>query len=276
MQHGLWIDCAPRTVMTEDYLRRFHALGFRTGAVMLESITQGFDPKWKLAELGKLGEMFRKLDIELVLTVWPEPNVNYVNELRTKLPALLKASGAAALESDAEGNYIRKKLVGYRTMNDASNAFVEVLREAALEQDVRSELTTFTMHEENGAKATLADDVDRVLGQAYSVRNRNGADGKPFSVPWDHQYGPGAMQRLTLGRSMQIPKKNGKPNVSCGLAAYDQEWPGHKGDEAMDVAYQAALKFNPKEIRWWSSKWVVGHLARPYAVRFFERLALAA
>lgn len=272
MQHGLWIDDAPKTVMTTDYLNRFKSLGFRTGAVMLDTIGTGFDPKWSLIDISRLGETFRAHDIELVLTVWPEPRREFVDDLRMKLPAYLKASGAAALEHDAEGNFTKTKLKGYKSLKEAAAEIDAVMNGFAKQFDIRDEVTTFTMHAENSEDAVLSDDADRVLGQGYSVRKRVGNDGEPFLVPWDHKYGPGRMQRLTFDRSMQIPKKNGKPAIACGLAAYDQEWPGHTGEEAMRVAYEAALLYNPKEIRWWSSKWVVGHLARPYAVRFFESL----
>lgn len=270
-QRGLWIDCSPRTVMAPGYLERFRALGFRTGAVMLESFTKGFDPSWKLTELAKLGESFRKHDCELVITVWPEPRREYIEDLRKKLPAYIVASGAAALEQDAESNFIRTHLEGFKTMREAADAIDDVVNEFQRTLDVRSEVTTFTMHEENGPRALLSADADRAIGQGYSVRNRT-HEGKPFAVPWDHKFGPGAMQRLTFERARLIPKTKGKPVISCGLAAYDQKWPGHTEEEAMLVAHDACTEFDPFERRWWSSKWVLGAKSQPYAVRFFESL----
>ena len=272
MQHALWLDEHPRAVMTTDYLSRFKSMGFRTGAVMLDTVGRGFDPKWSLLEVARLGEMFRANDIELVLTIWPEPRREFIDDLRLKLPAYLKASGTAALEQDAEGNFIKSKLRGYSSLKEASDAIAVIMKDFARTHDVRNEVTTFTMHAENSEDAVLSDDADRILAQGYSVRNRS-MNGKPFLVPWDHQCGPGRMQRTTFDRSKRIPQRNGKPSIACGLAAYDQEWPGHKGEEAMQVAYEAALAYEPKEVRWWSSKWVIGHLARPYAQRFFESLA---
>lgn len=273
--HGLWIDDPPRVVLTEAYWARLRELGFTVAALMLESVTPGFDPRYSVADLQRLGELARAHDVELVLTVWPEPRAEYLLQLRQRLPALVRAAGAAALEFDAESNWIGGKVVGFRKLSDAADALVVVVVELRKELDVRSELTTFTMHGENGRHATLADDVDRVLGQGYSVRHRKDAEGRPFDVPWDHAYGPGRMQRLTFDRSLQIPRKNGKPAISCGLAAYDQEWPEHTGEEAMRVAYREALRYQPKEVRWWSSKWVIGALSRPYAVRFFRELRAA-
>lgn len=273
--HGLWIDDAPKLVMSTEYLDRFREHGFGTAAVMLETADAGFDPKWSTAEIAKLGEALRTHDVELVLTVWPEPRVEYLAQLVEKLPAILRASGAAALEFDAESNWHRKKLVGFKNLGEASDALVKVVR-SFRELDVRSELTTFTMHGENSRNADLADDVDRVYPQGYSVRNRSDAEGRPFQVPWEHEYGPGKMQRLTFDRALAVPKKNGRPIVCCGLAAYDQEgWPGHTPGEAMTVAYREALRYQPKEVRWWSSKWVIGARRRPYASRFFLDLAKA-
>lgn len=271
--HGLWIDDAPRLVLTNEYLDRFREHGFSVGAVMLETVKAGFDPKWSLEEIGRIGEKLRGHDIELVLTVWPEPRVEYLAQMVERLPQYLRASGAAALEFDAESNYTRRKVVGFRNIDEASDAIVKVVRKFQTDLDVRSELTTFTMHEELGPRATLADDVDRTLGQGYSVRHRKDAEGRDFEVPWEgHAYSPGTMQRTTFDRALRVPKKNGKPTLACGLAAYDQEWPGHTGEEAMTVAYEEALRYQPKEVRWWSSKWVIGAMSRPYASRFFRRL----
>ena len=271
--HGLWIDDAPREVAKPDYWAKLKDHGISVAAVMLESVSAGFDPRYTLAELGVLGNLARRADIELVLTVWPEPRPHYLAQLVEKIPPILRASGATALEFDAESNFTRKRVAGFKNLEEAAEATAQVLikfRDLA----IRSELTTFTMHSENSKSAQLADDVDRLLPQAYSVRNRKDAKGDPLTIEWGGAYGPGAMQRLTLNRALEVPRKeNGKPELSCGLAAYDQEWPGHTGEDAMRVAYEAALTYSPKEIRWWSSKWVVGGVAKAYASRFLRSIA---
>lgn len=271
--HGLWIDDSPRLVMTPQYLEEFRTLGFKTGAVMLETVTAGFDPKWTLKELELLGESFRKADVELVLTIWPEPRVQYLEQLEERLPAFLEASGAAALEVDTESNYTRKKLVGFKDMNAASTAVDALFDRLKHRFDVRTELTTFTMHAENSSYATLADDLDVTVNQGYSVRNRTDAEGRPMEVPWEHPFGPGRMQVTTFDRARTIPTKNGKPVIACGLAAYDQKWPGKTEEQAMDLAYRTALRYNPRECRWWSSKWVIGVRRQPWARQFFWNLA---
>jgi hypothetical protein len=271
--HGLWIDDAPRRVMTPEYLDDFRRHGFRVGAVMLETVTPGFDPKWTPRDLARLGETFRKADLELVVTVWPEPRLQYIEELAKKLPTFLEASGAAALEFDAESNFTRKKVVGFKNLDDASGALVAVVSGFKTMFDVRTEITTFTMHEENSPRAKLADDCDRTVNQGYSVRNRTDGQGVAFEVPWNHQFGPGSMQRLTFDRAASVPKKNGKPTLSCGLAAYDQRWPNRSIAEAMQTAYDACLPYQPKEIRWWSSKWVIGGQAQTPQRMWFAELA---
>lgn len=93
-------------------------------------------------------------------------------------------------------------------------------------------------------------------------------------MDWVGIYGPGGMQRLTLDRALAVPGV-GNPNgpiVSCGLAAYDQVWPGKPGEEAMHAAYKAACTFTPFEIRFWSSKWVLGGQMNGYASRFIKSL----
>lgn len=270
---GLWIDDAPSVVLGKTYLPRFIELGFRTAAVMVESMSSGFDPKYSRAHLEALGERCRELDIELVLTVWPEPRAVYLAEMVERLPPLLKASGAAALEFDTESNWIPKRLQGFRSMEEASEGLLQVVRKF-WDLDIRSELTTFPMHAENGRSAVLADDVDRILPQAYSVRNRRDNAGKPIQIAWGDTFGPGGMQRFTLDRALQVPRKpNGKPRLSVGLAAYDQRWPGRSGELAMRTAYEAALEYDPVEVRWWSSKWVIGAKRLSYTAPFFRNLA---
>jgi len=45
--------------------------------------------------------------------------------------------------------------------------------------------------------------------------------------------------------------------IGCGLAAYDQTWPGHSPEEAMQKAWDQALEEGCTEIRYWSSEWLI-------------------
>jgi hypothetical protein len=53
------------------------------------------------------------------------------------------------------------------------------------------------------------------------------------------------------------PPEGPSVEVGCGLAAYDQEWPGRKPEEALQRAWDQALAEGCKEIRFWSSEWLI-------------------
>lgn len=264
---GLWLDDPTSLVAKPEYWDRLKDHGFSTAAIMLESVGDGWNPSYSTDSLAKIANLARPRDIEIVLTIWPEPNPKYLQSVEAGIPNFLKAAGAAALESDVESNWTRKLVNGFPNLDKAGDALVAMYDRLRSSLDVRVELTTFTEHPENSKSADVAPHVDRLYVQAYSVRNRTEG-----VIDWDGRYGPGGMQRLTLDRANQVPKTNGKPLVCCGLAAYDQEWPGKKGEDAMRVAYDAALHYNPLEIRFWSSKWVLGIKANGYASRFIKSL----
>lgn len=45
--------------------------------------------------------------------------------------------------------------------------------------------------------------------------------------------------------------------IGCGLAAYDNRFPGHTPEEAMDKDFAAALAMGCTELRYWSSEWLI-------------------
>ena len=267
MNLGIWVDDPVKDIQTAKFWDNVKAHGLTTAALMLESSSDGFDSKYdeRTLELVKGRALIR--DIEIVLTVWPEPNRKYLQEFESKIGRLLSASGAAGLEFDCEGNWLKSKVSGFSSLDEAGDELVAVFSRVSNKHEVRTELTTYPYHAENSRAADVAPHCNRILPQAYSVRGRSEGE-----VPWDDRLGPGNMQRLTLDRALQVPGVGdyGGPLVSCALAAYDQEWPGHTGEEAMSVAYDAAMKYNPMEIRFWSSKWVFGVKANGYASRFIK------
>ena len=261
---GLWIDDSVALLRKTAYWDDLKHHGVNTVGLMLESIGDGFNPRYTLADLSLIRGFALSRDIEIVLTVWPEPNKAYLDQLDSKIGEYLDAAGAAGLEFDAEGNWIHKQVKDFPNVDKAGDRLVEIFLAIKARHDVRTELTTFTMHVENSKNADIAPHCDRLLPQAYSVRNRSEGP-----VAWDHQYGPKAMQKLTLDRALSV---RGVQTLSCGLAAYDQVWPGKRGEDAMKAAYEAALEYSPAEIRFWSSKWVLGAKKNGYASRFLLSL----
>jgi hypothetical protein len=241
--------------------------GLTTGAIMLEGLGDGFNPHYSVRTLEKIRDLAFARDIEIVLTVWPEPTEKYLKDFERKIEDLLGAAGAAALEFDLESNWTRSKVQGFANLDKAGDELVAVFHRIAAHIDVRTEVTTFPEHPENSRTADVAPHANRLLPQAYSVQNRTSGD-----VAWDSKYGPGRMQTLTLDKALTVPGVGTTvgPLISCGLAAYEQVWAGRKGEEAMIIAYNTALSYRPMELRWWSSKWVLGIKENGYASRFLK------
>lgn len=270
---GIWIDDPVKDVLKPAFWDKMVAHDLKVGAIMVERLGGDFDEIYQPATLEKIKVLALARDIELVLTVWSEPDKAWLTEFAEKIPDMLEAAGAAALEFDLEGNWLRNAVKGYPNLDKAGDAFVQVFEQISEKLDVRTEVTTYPFHDENNRAADVAPHASRLLPQAYSVRTRK-RDGQDWQVPWDHDYGPGKMQRLTLERAKKVPGVGsaGGPLISCGLAAYDQEWPGASGERAMQSAWDAMLPYNPIEARFWSSKWVFGIMANGYASRFITSL----
>lgn len=275
---GAWIDDAPQLVSTEAFWDDAHRLGIEHGSIMVEDVGGGWDPsdKWDEHRLELVGDLARARGISIGLIVWPQPDAHWLARAGAELDAMLLAARAIALEVDDESNTTEAKCHAAGTtmqaFGDAMAKFFEERRTRARLE--RVEATTFAMHPENGARAQIAKHADRTYAQAYAVLMRTGSDGHDAPVPWNSSLGPGEMQRTTLDRALQVPRgPDGRPHLAVGLAAYDQVWPGKKGEDAMRVSYDAALTYSPAEVRWWSSKWIWGAHANGYARRFLELLA---
>lgn len=265
---GIWVDDSPNVVLESEYFARLSACGIQTLAVMVEWGGGGFNPKWSVDQLKRLRDFAFNYDKEIVLTTWPEPNPSYLKAYRSMMIELCVASGASAQEVDTEGNWRTSRVSGFSSLAGASVMLVQTMREIRAELDVRCELTTFTSHTENGRAAMVAPYMDRLYPQAYSVHHRN-----KQTIAWDHIYGPGSMQKMTLDRTLLV-KRSLTMKLGVGLAAYDQKWPNHLPEEALKKAYDKACEYNPVEIRYWSSKWVVGKRANSatYTARFLQDL----
>ena len=105
----------------------------------------------------------------------------------------------------------------------------------------------------------------RLLLQVYPVRSR----GKQ-AIRWDGALGPVRYPAEALKRARErVPAG---VDVQCGLAAYDQRWPGHEPGEAMTMAFQSARDGGARRVRWWSGKHVVRLGARAYSAPAIEAL----
>lgn len=265
---GVWVDDPKNRVLTQLYFDIVHRLKIGTLAVMIDPMSRAWDSMWTEKDIVKLLEFADKDCIEIVLTVWPYPDKEQLQKMFKSLIKFLSIGGISGLEFDIEFNWNKRYVSGYRNLREASNYLVGWQKEICRTYDVRSELTTFTNHVENGPNAILAPQVDRLNVQAYSVQYRN----KRY-ITWNHRYGPGHMQILTLDKTYQVPGVVlGKPQVCCGLAAWQQHWHGHTTDEAMMKALDTALTYRPVEIRYFSSKHIFGVRQKQYAFSFVNSL----
>lgn len=267
---GAWIDDQPKAMRSAAYWDDALEHGIQVAALMLETSREGFDPKLDLDTVEIIRDHCLARDIEVALTVWADPSAKYVAQFEEKIGAYLSASGAVELENDAEHNWKSARLKGFKSMSKAAEAVGQSFDRVQDKYDVRTALTTFPGHAELGVGAVLAPKVNRLFGQGYSVRNRTAG-----AVEWGTRYAPGGMQDLTLKKTLEVPgvgTTNG-PLVCAGLAAYDQVWPNHTAQEAMQLAYDRACTYAPVEIRYWSSKWIWGFKKNRYASAFLKSLA---
>ena len=261
---GIWIDDPPSMVLTPKYWDHFPEHDLTTAGIMLESIGNGFKPMYTIADLTAIRGLAFSRNVEIVLTLWPEPSKKYLDDMEAHISDYIVASGCAALEFDAEGNWTKDKVSGFSTLHLAADYLAAIMQRLSVKHNIRVELTTFTAHTENSSQADLATHANRLLPQAYSVADRT--NGK---VPWGTQLAPGKMQVYTLDRAKQV---KGTHKLCCGLAAYDQKFDGHTEQEAMQLAWDTAVSYGCEEVRFWSAKWVFGVKKNGYASTFLKSL----
>lgn len=200
---GAWIDDPVSVVTTAAYVDRLVRMHIRSAALMMnKSNTHLSDAPWALRwsdedDLKTAASLLHARDIEVACTAWPRPSKNQIDVMCEDMARLLHICGAAAFEVDTEANWVPDFLDGFANMRLASEYLAKKMREAA-GPDRRLELTTYTYHTENSKRAKLAPLMDRLLPQAYSVRNRSEGP-----VGWSDSLGPGRHQRLAISRARQ-------------------------------------------------------------------------
>jgi len=264
---GVWVDDTPSRVARAAYFDALQRHNIDLIDIMIDTVRPGWDPKFDAKMLDRIGKLAEQRSIDVALTVWPEPVKKTIDDMVKHVPALIEAARAAELCSDTESNYTPRRTKGFkpkdgRTAFDlAGDYLVDGLREikSRFNPPITISQSTFTAHGENGRAADVAPHMDMLVNQAYGVRHRTRSDRSEWLIPWDHAYGPGRMVHTTLDRSEQVPGVlEGKIRIAAGLAAYDQSWPGKSVAAAMSASLNAAVGRGVSEVRYWSSKWIVG------------------
>ena len=256
---GLWIDDPPRTVAQPAYWDELRDIGVRCAAIMIDTAGAGWDLRYSDAQLDQVCRLALDRDIEVVLTTWPTPDQEDLRRVAEDMRRLLRL-GTVGWEVDLEGQWKAGAVRGYASLAAAAAELADEMDRVRYDLDCRAEVTTHTGHHEHGAGARVALKADRFLSQAYSTRH----DWRKLEVAWDSAMGPGRRQAAALAQARTIPGvSSGRPRVCVGLACWDQKWPAHTLEEALSVALEAALACDPPEVRYWSSKWLVGAHRRP-------------
>lgn len=280
---GVWGDDNPNVMKSPRYADRLVELGISEVALMMNraNVSTHAEPwdlrirdrgeeGWHDDAIGLIAEAYAQREIDLILTSWPRPSKEQIDEMCEAMLPLLIITRAVAWEVDVEGNWRLKFLQGFGTMAEAAAYLVmrmeQVLLAAGIEGS-ETEATTFGHHAELGAHPTVTPRVDRACIQGYSTCPRS--SGK--IIPWTSYLAPGRHQRWIFERARRAKVKE----VVMGLAAYRQRFKGHRPEESMNVARDATVALGIRRIRLWSSKHILGSQARhsPYAAPVLEEWA---
>lgn len=257
----LWIDDHPSVVRDPGYWARLREVGVMTAAIMVDTTRVGFDRVYPIRDLECITQLARDADIAPVATCWPEPDMEKIDRAAQALDVVL-ALGFVALEGDVEGQWKEGRVRGFTTLDGAAAYLAGRWRELAAKHDLRLELTTHTGHREASKNAFLARLLDRNYYQLYSTES----DWEGKKVAFDGPRGPGRLQREFLEDVVEyLPElQKGTVQLAAGFALYDQLWPGHTVEEALELAVEPlchAYGDPPVRVmacRGWSSKWLLG------------------
>lgn len=252
ISHGLWWDDG-RQWTTKNWIRlagELRSMGIDHIVVNTNgheaAIAGHADGRWTAAQLGALRGLSKLVDVHAM--VWCAPNRAFANSFGRYCKELY-AAGIRVVELDAERDAWGTAVTGFASREAAAAELIRVAKAAGLTVGV-------TMIPERMYPEFFG--ADYVAVQAYSRYNKGTAN-----HGYGQAYGPGRMQELAYRRAKQA-----RLPLVTGLAAYDQDWHGSKelADlHGMTLAYDTARQLS-RSIRWWSSKWLVGHRAQP-AVR---------
>lgn len=276
---GLYIDDRPKLATTERYIERVVAIGYDHACIMLDGPgDQLHDVKWSESQLRLFCELTSQLQrtgrpFSRVLTIWAEPTREYIRQLREKLPTLVRAAGATALELDLEGGWDprRAREGGFASIHDAGLALVDAIRETL--EGTRLEIVTWRARW-SAVKAILPH-ARRVTAMIYPRRHRE-VRGQTIEIASDDKrQGPRFMVGLEL--DLLIGKLEAlapplRPELSAALPAWDQTWPDLTPLQAMRLERAQAVDRGVTTLRDWSSKWILGVRKNTYAARALAEL----
>lgn len=273
-----WVGDSPREVLqSDDFFLRLRDMGFSVFALMINraNTAEGSDPfslRWSYERVMRALDIALRLDLKLDLTFWFRPSKEQLDQIGAFLEPIMKHKHPAlhGVEGDVEGNWDDDFLTDdFLSMREAAEYTHDMIRYLRQIHRFVFATTTHLGHTECGPEAELSRYADQFFAQCYGIRNRKHA-GKPWAVPWSHRYGPGRIQEWGLGRARLIPNRN--LDISCGIPAWDQEWPGRTPEQAMQRQILTAVSCGVKELRVWDTRYITGKKATEYSAAFFDNL----
>lgn len=265
MKVSVWVDCGWSRI--QDHLQaHLKALGKLHITRVCVMCNQPSDNEFNMASFPAEGcrrfsDVLRPLGIGLTLTTWAQPTRAYLDGLGEELPELADQVGSD-IELDLEGQWTEAaaRRAGW-TLEQAENYLLGCLR--PLPTGRRLCITPAYVR----PQLQFAKRCDEVAMQCYS---RCGANDPARA--WDAWSGPGQYQQR--GARM-LRKELPQAHHVLGLAAWDQEYPGHDAAESMARAWDTCEQASISEVRYWSWTWIVGTDAkkRGYAFRFLKEKA---
>jgi len=278
---GMWVDLPPRMVLTPEFFEWFvHELHFDLMSIMIDDADPAVEFSWTAKDVEKALEMADPFAVEIGLTTWPYPDATLLRLMEQKMDVLLGVGPVAEWETDEEFNWNEDEVQGFANLDKAGDALVEMKQRQCEKHGCRNTATTFTYHKENSPKADTTPHMDRLVVQAYATDER---DEKP--ITWDHRFGPGRMQTLTLNRTLKVPGIASKAvELGVGHAAWAQDGFMRRGDDgewvlmpanaAMKASFEASLPYKPVAHNWWAAKFCYPKSRRylPYAETFLKSL----
>ncbi|MCK9355617.1 MAG: hypothetical protein M0R22_00490 [Dehalococcoidia bacterium] len=258
----VWIDDPPSVVKDPAYWALMREHGVMTAALMVDTTKPGLDSVYKPRDLAIILPLALDADISLVATDWPEPDMDKIDRACEILDHEILPFGFTALEGDAEGMWKEQHCRGFASLDGAAAYLVGRRRELAAKHDIALQGTTHTGHKEASKHAFLARLLDRMYYQLYSTES----DWEGKKVAFSGPRGPGRLQEEFLEDVLEdIPElAKGIVQLGAGLAGYDQKWPGHEVEEALELAVAPLCSplndagVRVMAIRMWSSKWLFG------------------
>ena len=259
----VWVDDPPSVVKDPGYWALMREHGVMNAALMVDTTKPGLDCIYKPQDLAVILPLALDADIGLIATDWPEPDMDKIDRACERLDRDILPFGFTALEGDAEGLWKEQHCRGFASLDGAAAYLIGRRRELAAKHDITLQGTTHTGHKEASKRAFLARLVDRMYYQLYSTES----DWEGKKVAFSGPRGPGRLQEEFLEDVLEdIPEfEKGSVQFAAGLAGYDQKWPGHEVEEALERALEPLVRglgasglVRIMAIRMWSAKWLFG------------------